>query len=527
MNTINLILHAHQPYVRHLEYEKFLEEDWLYESLNETYIPLLRMLSKLEDEKIDFKISLCFSPTLLTMLLDEPLQERFVQYMERHIELGEKEVERTKIEDKECHEMAKTYLEETRRNLNVYEAYDRNILTGFKKLSDMGKIELVSSAATHAYLPLYKDYPDAINAQIAVGIKTHKKVFGTSPRGFWLPEGGYYPGLDKILRANSIDWIELAPQAPLTSPDKSLYGGYKPILLSSGLYGFPSDWSLTSLIWSNKTGYPCDGDYREFYRDIGYYLPMEYVEKYMHEPKLRVFTGYKYYAITGKTEDKNYYSKEKAREKLLLHVENFLYNIRKKGSLLDACNIQDHVFNLTFDAELFGHRWYEGIDFLEHTIRAMAKDSENFAFKSSSDIIDNHGKVDTIRVNESSFGLRGGADTWLDSSNSWIYRHTIKAIERMEELRERFPSQGSLKERFLNQALRELLLAMSSDWPSIMHDNTSTSYAKKRLLDHLGSFNVVHSSMCRNTVNTEWLINAEKRNAIFPDIDYRCFESKI
>lgn len=523
MNKINIILHAHQPYVRHLEYEKFLEEDWLYESLNETYIPLLRMLSNLEDEKINFKLSICFSPTLCSMLIDEPLQERFVNYMLSHIELGEKEVERTKKEDPECHRMALHYLRETRINLDVYEAYNRNILIGFKKLSEDGKIELVSSAATHAFFPLYKDYPDAINAEIAVGIDTHKKVFGMQPKGFWLPEAGFYPGLDEILKDNGIEWIQTSAQSALTSPDKSLYGGYRPIVLPSSIYAFPRDWNLTSLLWSNKTGYPCDPDYREFYKDIGYYLPMDYVGKYMHEPALRVFTGYKYFAITGKGEDKEYYSQDKAKEKVRLHVDNFLYNIRKKGNLLDACGIKDHVFNLTFDAELFGHRWYDGIEFLELVIRELALDSDNYTLTTPEMYLNDSDNVDNIRINESSSGIRGGADTWLDSSNSWIYRHTIKAIERMEELVERFPDQGSLKKRFLNQALRELLLAMSSDWPCIMHDNTSYSYAEKRIKDHLSSFNVVHSSMCRNTVNTEWLINAEKRNALFPDIDFEVF----
>ena len=103
MNKINLMLHAHQPYVRHLEYEKFLEEDWLYEALNESYIPLLRMLKKLDEDNVDYRFSICFSPTLVSMLEDEPLQERFIKYLERHIELGEKEVQRTKTEEKECH----------------------------------------------------------------------------------------------------------------------------------------------------------------------------------------------------------------------------------------------------------------------------------------------------------------------------------------------------------------------------------------------------------------------------------------
>ena len=526
MNRINLMLHAHQPYVRHLEYEKFLEEDWLYEALNESYIPLLRMLKNLEDDNVDYHFSICFSPTLISMLEDEPLQERFIKYLERHIELGEKEVQRTKTEEKECHEMAKVYLKETKLNLELYLGLDRNILKEFKRLSEVGRIELVASAATHAFLPLYKDFPGAVNAQIAVGISTHKRVFGKSPKGFWLPECGYYPGLEKLLLDNGVEWVQLPSQAIISSPDKSLYGGYRPIVIPGGLKAVARDWNLTNLVWSDKTGYPCDPDYREFYRDIGYYLPMEYVRPYMHEPSLRVFTGYKYYSITGNTEEKVYYSPKKAQEKVALHVDNFLYNIRKKGKLLDAYGIGNHVFNLFFDAELFGHRWYEGLSWLEKVIRALAEDKNNYAMVSASSVVEEDEDLDEIRINETSWGPRGGADTWLDSSNAWIYRHTIKAIERMQELTERFPDQGSLKGRFLNQASRELLLAMASDWPCIIHDNTSSSYAEKRICNHLGSFNVVHSSMCRNTVNTEWLIKAEKCNALFPDMDYRYFEKK-
>ena len=133
-------------------------------------------------------------------------------------------------------------------------------------------------------------------------------------------------------------------------------------------------------------------------------------------------------------------------------------------------------------------------------------------------------EYDNLYVNECSWGLGGYSDTWLDASNSWIYRHIGKALDRMEELTHRFPDQGSLKGRFLNQASREVLLAMASDWPCIMHDRTSVAYAEKRLRNHLGSFNVVYSSMCQNTVNTEWLINAERSSQIFPDMDYTLFD---
>ena len=147
MNQINLILHAHLPYVRHLEYPKFLEENWLFESINESYLPILRSLKKLDEVDVPFRLSLCFSPTLVTMLMDGPLQERFVEYMNLRLELGQKEVERTLKEDEDCHEMAVHYLRETERNLEVYESYGRNILQGFKALAEKGKVELVATAA--------------------------------------------------------------------------------------------------------------------------------------------------------------------------------------------------------------------------------------------------------------------------------------------------------------------------------------------------------------------------------------------
>ena len=522
MNKINLILHAHLPYVRHLEYPKFLEENWLFESLNETYIPLLRMLEKLDRENVPFQLAMCFSPTLSTMLTDAPLQERFIDYMNLRIELGEKEVERTGREEREAYPMAVRYLSECRENLFFFESCKGNILTGYRHLADKGHIELLTTAATHAFLPVFKSYPNAVKAQIIEGLHTHRRIFGQTSKGFWLPDCGYYPGLDDILSACGVSWIQLPSHAVVSAKDKSKYGGFKPVELPSKVMGFARNWNITSLVWSNTYGYPCDSDYRDFYRDIGYSLPMSYVRPYIHEPEIRTFTGYKYHAITGKTNNKRYYDYDKAMPKVQLHVENFLYNIKRYGMSAEASGVSGPVFNLAYDAELFGHRWYEGMKFLELLLRLGTKSPE-FMFTTPSSVILENGKTDRIRPNECSWVPGGYSDTFLDSSNAWIYRHLYKAIERMGELSRRFPDQGTLKDRFLNQASRELLLAMSSDWPCIMHDNTSVAYAKKRLENHLGSFNVVYASMCKNTVNTEWLVNAERRNDIFPDIDYRLF----
>ena len=374
VNRINLILHAHLPYVRHLEYPRFLEEDWLFESLNESYIPMLSLLDRLDEEGLNFRITFCFSPTLLTMLSDKELNERFASYMKLHIELGRKEEQRLKG-DKETQRLAIMYLSSLEKNWHFYEKNGMSIIPVLKRLKENGKIELMTTAATHAYLPLYREYPTAINAQVSLGISTFRDIFGYNPDGFWLPECGYYPGLDQVLSKYGIKYCQLPSHAVISSRDKSRYGGYQMVELPSGVMGFVRDWAITSLIWNSVSGYPCDVDYREFYRDIGYDLPLDYIRPYIHEPDVRVFTGYKYYRITGKTDMKESYDPERAQEKIKLHVDNYLYHIERKGIMLSSFGIDNPLFNLCYDAELFGHRWFEGISFIEQLLRKTSESS--------------------------------------------------------------------------------------------------------------------------------------------------------
>lgn len=523
-NSIAFVLNAHLPYVRHLEYPRFLEEDWLFESISESYLPLLRMFSKLKSEKVPFKFTISLSPTLCCMLTDASLQSRYNNYLELNKSLGEKEVVRCQQEQPEFLEMAQHYLDQANRNLlDFNDVYHGNILEGFRNLEASGHLELITTAATHAYLPLYKDYPTAINAQVELGVQSFLSNFGHMPKGFWLPECGYYPGLEDTLRYHGISWFQVASQSMLLSPDRVECGDYRPVQCPNGVVAFPRDYEATSLVWSNSTGYPCDKLYREFYRDIGFDLPMDYIREYIHEPEVRVFTGYKYWAITGNTDQKVPYNPTLAQKKISEHAANFLYNIKKKGASLSDAMGKEPLYTLGFDAELFGHWWFEGIDWLEQVIRLSAKDASEVKLVTPSSFLAKEKELQTVRPAFSSWGQGGYSSVWLDGSNAWTYRHIQKSIERMEELSLRFPDQISLKQRFLNQAAREVLLSMASDWPFILFNKSSTEYAEKRLRDHLRNFNVVYGNMCKNAVNTEWLVKAEKRDIIFSDIDYNIF----
>ncbi len=522
---VNFVLNAHLPFVRHPEFSKFLEEDWLFEAMNESYIPLLRMLYKLKEEEICFKMTFSLSPTLVAMLNDKILQEKFVAYMESRKELGNKELARV-ASDKTMKAIVEMYNKEVEANLEFYNnTCQGNIIKAFNELSNEGILDLITTAATHAFLPVYKDFPIAVNAQIETSLTQHLRTFDKLSEGFWLPECAYYPGLDEILRHHNLKWTVLAPQSFVLSNSKAKNGIYAPIVTKSGLYCFARDYSLCSRILSGD-GYPSDPVYREFYRDIGYDLPMNYIEPYIHEPQIRVFTGFKYWAITGKTADKVPYNPAKANEKALIHAKDFVSQIFEKTKQLNGSLDCDPVFTICFDAELLGHRWYEGINWLEYTIREVCENN-NLEFTIPSQIIKGNDKIQSLEPAFSSASQGGFCQELIDNNNNaWLLRHVFKAVERMTELADKLPNQKSLKQRILNQAARETLLAMSGDWPVIMHNNTCSEYAKKRVICHLQSVDLVYEDMCKNAVNTEWLVKAEKRDNLFPKMDYNTFSSK-
>ena len=519
-NRLNFIFNAHLPFVRHPEYPKFLEEDWLYEAMNESYLPLLRMMYRLREQNIPFRLTFSLSPTLCAMLSDELLNSRFETYLDEHIELGDKEIERLS-DDKATQQLAVHYRDEMLANKAFYtDECQKNILNAFNVLSNAGCLELITTTATHAYLPIYKDYPIAVNAQIETGVMEHNRNFDKMTDGFWLPECGFYPGLENLLRRHNISWVSLAAQALALSPDEPDRGSYCPVKCSNGLYCFVRDENLASLVWSAKEGYPVDPQYRDFYRDIGFDLPMDYIRPYVHEPEVRSFTGFKYCAVTGNTAEKVVYNLQKASEKVVSHARNFLYNVESRTRSIEDILDLDPVYTVSFDAELFGHWWYEGVQWLEQIIRLVAENAD-FELISPADFIRERHIVQTLRPATSSWGDGGYSSVWVDSStNAWLYRHIFKAIERMTELAERFPSQKSLKQRFLNQAARETLLLMASDWPFIIHNQTSSEYALKRIEGHIQNLNLVYDNMCKNAVNTEWLVKAEKRDNLFKHLDY-------
>ncbi|MDT3699040.1 MAG: 1,4-alpha-glucan branching protein domain-containing protein [Thermincola sp.] len=520
-----LVLHAHLPYVRHPEHEFFLEENWFFEAITECYIPLIHVFESLIKDGIDFRITMSLTPPLMSMLTDEVLQERYSKYITRQIELAEKEIERTRWDPK-FHHLALMYRDMYIRASQTYhDRYHRNLLTAFKRLQDLGVLEIITCGATHGYFPLLGVKKEGVKAQVGVAVDLYTKHMGRPPIGIWLPECGYNPGDDYILNDFGIKYFFTDTHGIMHAQTRPKYGIYAPVYCPSGVAAFARDTETSKQVWSVHEGYPGDFDYREYYRDIGWDLDYEYIKPFIHPNGQRINTGIKYYRITGKTNDKQPYEPSWAQHKTAIHAGNFLFNRGKQIEFLTEIFDRKPIVISPYDAELFGHWWFEGPQFINNLIRKTVYDQTTVKLITPGEYLKEYPINQMTIPSASSWGYRGYHEVWLEGSNDWIYRHLHKATERMTELAEKFPdAQGDLL-RALKQAARELLLAQSSDWAFIMKTGTMVDYAGKRTKQHIYNFNGLYEDIMWNKINPGWLRELEWKNNIFPDINYRHFLS--
>jgi 1,4-alpha-glucan branching enzyme len=518
---LSLVLHGHLPYVRHPEYEDFLEEDWLYEASTETYIPLINMFERLAEQGVDFRLTMTLSPTLLSMLCDPMLQERYSRHMNRLIELAHREIERTAWQAP-FQKLATMYLNRFCQARDTFERYHRNLTLAFKKFQDMGKIEIITCGATHGYFPLMGDVArESVRAQVKVAVSHYESVFGRKPAGIWLPECGYFPGHDAILREAGIRYFFTDAHGILHGTPRPKYGVYAPVYCPSGVAAFGRDLESSKQVWSSVEGYPGDYQYREFYRDIGFDLEFDYIKPYIHPDGIRINTGIKYYRITGPGDTKEPYVPERAADRAAEHAGNFMFNRHRQIEYLYGVMQKKPLIVSPYDAELFGHWWYEGPQWLEFLFKKLHHDQDMIRAVTPTEYLAENPRNQVITPSLSSWGWKGYSEMWLQGSNDWIYRHLHAASWRMTELARSFPEASGTQKRALNQALRELLLAQSSDWAFIMGTGTHTSYAVRRTKDHLLRFNRIYEDVRSNSLDEQWLAEIESQDNIFPSIDYR------
>src|SRR5947207_2577719 len=466
-----LTLHAHLPYVRHPEYEDFLEEDWLYEAITETYIPLLDVFDSLERDGVDWRMTMSITPTLAAMLSDPLLQFRYVRHIDNLIALAGKEVERTRWEP-EFNRLAHMYHYRFQRARDMFvKQYSNNLLHGFRHFFETGKLEIITCGATHGFLPLMDINRNAVRAQIEIGAREFERHFGKRPTGIWLPECGYAPGVDELLRDSGLRYFFTDTHGVLYAEPRPKYGVFAPIQCkNSGVAALARDTESSKQVWSAVEGYPGDYTYREFYRDVGFDLDYEYLKPHLHEHGIRSHLGIKYYKITGRTDHKQPYDPKAALEKAAEHAGNFMFNREKQVEwLAGSMDGRPSLIVAPYDAELFGHWWFEGPDWINYLLRKMHYDQQTVKMITVPEYLDRYPNLQVAQPVMSSWGYKGYHEVWCEGTNDWIYRHLHEGADRMAELaRANREVPSPLKRRALNQAARELLLVQSSDWAFIM-----------------------------------------------------------
>lgn len=516
-----LLLHAHLPFLPRGEGGITLEEKWLFEALTESYLPLLISWEKLAREKVEFRLTLSLSPTLITMLRDKKRQERYSQYLDKLQELALREVERT-AKDPVFNPVAEFYFQRLKGLAITFNShYQGDLLTPLKDLQKRGYLEIITTCATHGYLPLMLT-PEAQYAQIKIALDFFAEAMGWVPAGFWLPECGYTPGVEKILEKAGIKYFIVAAHGLLNAIPRPPAAVYAPVRVHGSLAAFGRDWETSHQVWSRTEGYPGDSVYREFYRDIGYDLDLDYLAPYLIGG-IRGDTGFKYYRITGKTEAKEPYDYRAARARAREHAQDFINN-RDQQVLYWANHMAGKpIIVAPYDAELFGHWWFEGPDWLEDVLRLASEEGRPTCLTTLSAYLEKYPPEQEVTLGLSSWGEGGYNRVWLNQSNDWIYPLLHQAEKAMAIMAEGGSPLGPLQERALSQAARELLLAQSSDWPFILTNRTVVEYARSRLETHLSNFFKLYRDYQDNNIDEEFLTRLEAKHHIFPGVDYNLY----
>jgi len=526
-----IVLHAHLPFLRHPEDETVMEERWLYEAVRDTYLPLLRAFEGLAHDRVPFRCTLSLSAPLLCMLRDDLLKERIAKHLDSMIALGESEIDRTRREP-HYRKLARFYHRRFLDLRDTWRAHDGDLVRAFRRLQDAGAgLEVITSNATHAFLPLMDRDGPAMRAQVHLAADLYESCFGRRTPGMWLGECGYVPGVDELLREAAVRYFFVDSHAVEHAERPPVFGVWAPLYCHSGVAAIARDAEASRQVWSAKEGYPGERHYRDFYRDIGFDLPIDYLRPWIHPEGHRLYTGFKYHAITHeKLHDKWVYEPEIARGKAGLHASHFRDSRRAQCEALAARMRRPPLIVAPFDAELFGHWWFEGVQFLDDLFRQLHFDQGGQDAPgrvepvTPAQYLDRHPTHQVSTPGASSWGRGGFSEYWLDESNAWVYRHLHEAAKRMVALARRFRDGATpLERRALDQAARELLLAQSSDWAFIMKTGTTVSYAARRTHEAVVRFHRLHDDLLAGKVDEPYLRALEQKDNLFPDLDYRIY----
>ncbi len=559
--SFTFVLHAHLPYVlAHGRWPHGM--DWLNEAAAETYIPLLNVLTDLVAEGRSPRLTLGLTPVLCEQLADEDFKAEFEEYLVRKMEAAEENRntfekwnrQRLSLRAQEWH----VHFEGIKRDFQ--ERYHRDIVGAFRELQDAGHLEIITCAATHGYLPLLGT-DENVYAQVRVGVESYRHHFGRRPRGIWLPECAYRPayrwsppvetsalpreiyrqGLEQILAENDLEYFivdsallrggkaigvyidrfealrrlwkqfeeqyQERPEDREKSPRQAYVAGH-PLEGRRPVVVFTRDPRTGLQVWSGEHGYPGDGWYLDFHKK--------------HYPG-----GHRYWRVTSSGSDlaeKAEYEPDQALKRI---SENAAHFVGLAKDILGDYHRQTGgkgILCAPYDAELFGHWWFEGPLWLKQVLTGMDRD-ENLELTTCGRYLDEARPVEVVSLPEGSWGQGGYHYIWLNEWTEWTWRHIYEDEGRLAALIKEFgatPKDDKLRD-ILTHMARELLLLEASDWQFLISTWAARDYAELRLVEHHASFQRL-SHMAERYGRQQWvdpgewtfLGECQRRNKLFP-----------
>ena len=507
--ALALVLHAHLPYVRSAQAGS-LEEDWFFQALLECYLPLLSVLEEAASEVNQApRLTVGLSPTLLSLLNDPDLVQRFPGWLEARLDL-------LPLADASLRQAADHLADRIRQQHQSWKDCDGDLIGRFAALQRAGVVDLLTCGATHGYLPLLRQNPETVRGQLRTAVREHQRLIGERPLGIWLPECAYYEGLDALMRDAGLRYAVLDGHGLLHARPRPRYGVYAPICSRNGVAFFGRDSEATLPVWSAKDGYPGHPAYREFHRDLGWDLPLEALKPLnLSEPRP---LSLKLHRVTNHSialHNKQPYEPDVAAHCINVHAKDYLSGRRHQlNRLQQAMTNAEPLLVAPFDAELFGHWWFEGPAFLKALFQQGPQ--EGVRFTRLRDVLQAAPNLQLCDPCPSSWGQGGYHNYWLNETNAWIVPEWERAGAAMVQRCSRgVGSEQALA--YLQQAGRELLLAQSSDWSFILRAGTTTDLARERVERHLGRFWILMQAIDNGaTLSNDWLQAVEADDRLFP-----------
>ncbi|MGD2120565.1 MAG: DUF1957 domain-containing protein [Gemmatimonadota bacterium] len=547
-----LTLHSHLPYV--LNHGRWPHgSDWLCEATVDTYLPLLKALSELKEEGTTSPMTLGITPILANQLSSPRFREEMDSFFRQRLQAcDEAPASLTESGDRELLPLVDYWRARILRLQELFEKLNGDLLSAFNKLEEDARLEIISSAATHGFLPLL-GREESVRLQLAVGYSEHERLFGRPPRGCWAPECAYRPegpwdpipgvsksgkraGLEEFLAeagfryffidthmaeaGEALGWsgdvphgverfdaeFHRAPKAVGSIVSRSAHQAYfiGDLETGKGLAAFVREPEVSKQVWSRQLGYPGDGSYLEFH-------------------KIRWPSGLKYWSVTGPEVDlggKRPYDPREARFRASGHASHFaglLGHIQRK-----AGGGPSSVAMAPFDTELFGHWWFEGVDFLKEIYNRFPF-REGVIPVTASEHLESFPARAGLRPLEGSWGANGDFSMWLNDDTRWTWERLWPLEDRFWEAAPR--ALASERSRpILAHAARQLLLAQSSDWQFMISTGAVPDYAEKRLKIHCGDAEMLLEALSPLATDAtvaralEKVAELQIRDEIFPDV---------